>query len=182
MTARDSPIRLPFSASGGSLRPFAVVVDVCSPVCKKYSRAYIHCLVTKVAMGSQLLSYHNLFYMMTLVHALHDDEVIYSKNTESESKLIDFKVCVVKLFQLDSLAAMIFNLIDMNDKIFIIVSSSSFSQTAMASEKEAALAAVPSDSPTIFDKILNKQIPANFVYEDDKTVINVYMDFHVFEA
>ncbi|GFP82090.1 hypothetical protein PHJA_000352300 [Phtheirospermum japonicum] len=47
-------------------------------------------------------------------------------------------------------------------------SSSSFSQTAMASEKEAALAAVPSDSPTIFDKILNKQIPANIVYEDDK--------------
>ncbi|GFP92242.1 14 kDa zinc-binding protein [Phtheirospermum japonicum] len=38
----------------------------------------------------------------------------------------------------------------------------------MASEKEAALAAVPSDSPTIFDKILNKQIPANIVYEDAK--------------
>ncbi|KAK6940197.1 tRNA-guanine(15) transglycosylase-like, partial [Dillenia turbinata] len=33
-------------------------------VCKNYSRAYIHCLVTKDAMGSQLLSYHNLYYMM----------------------------------------------------------------------------------------------------------------------
>ncbi|PPD73961.1 hypothetical protein GOBAR_DD29106 [Gossypium barbadense] len=38
----------------------------------------------------------------------------------------------------------------------------------MASEKEAALAAAPSDSPTIFDKIINKEIPATVVYEDDK--------------
>ncbi|KVH99584.1 Histidine triad (HIT) protein, partial [Cynara cardunculus var. scolymus] len=42
--------------------------------------------------------------------------------------------------------------------------------SAMAAEKEAALAAVPSDSPTIFDKIINKQIPANVVYEDDKVL------------
>ncbi|OAY43380.1 14 kDa zinc-binding protein [Manihot esculenta] len=40
----------------------------------------------------------------------------------------------------------------------------------MASEKEAALAAVPSDSPTIFDKIINKEIPSNVVYEDDKVL------------
>ncbi|KAK8705521.1 hypothetical protein V6N13_049122 [Hibiscus sabdariffa] len=33
-------------------------------VCKNYSRAYIHSLVSKDAMGSQLLSYHNLYYMM----------------------------------------------------------------------------------------------------------------------
>ncbi|KVH98551.1 Queuine/other tRNA-ribosyltransferase, partial [Cynara cardunculus var. scolymus] len=33
-------------------------------VCKNYTRAYLHCLVTKDAMGSQLLSYHNLYYMM----------------------------------------------------------------------------------------------------------------------
>ncbi|RZC87200.1 hypothetical protein C5167_042131 [Papaver somniferum] len=33
-------------------------------VCKKYTRAYIHSLVTKDAMGSQLVSYHNLSYMM----------------------------------------------------------------------------------------------------------------------
>ncbi|MQL88807.1 hypothetical protein Taro_021371 [Colocasia esculenta] len=40
---------------------------------------------------------------------------------------------------------------------------------AMASsEKEAALAAVPSDAPTVFDKILNKEIPSTVVYEDDK--------------
>ncbi|XP_031103822.1 14 kDa zinc-binding protein [Ipomoea triloba] len=30
--------------------------------------------------------------------------------------------------------------------------------------------AVPSDSPTIFDKIINKEIPANIVYEDDKVL------------
>ncbi|XP_052201675.1 uncharacterized protein LOC127807678 isoform X2 [Diospyros lotus] len=40
-------------------------------VCKTYSRAYIHCLVTKDAMGSQLLSYHNLYYMMKLSGDLH---------------------------------------------------------------------------------------------------------------
>ncbi|KAL0368850.1 UNVERIFIED_CONTAM: Queuine tRNA-ribosyltransferase catalytic subunit [Sesamum calycinum] len=40
-------------------------------VCKNYTRAYIHCLVTKDAMGSQLLSYHNLFYMMKLSRDLH---------------------------------------------------------------------------------------------------------------
>ncbi|KHF98212.1 14 kDa zinc-binding [Gossypium arboreum] len=38
----------------------------------------------------------------------------------------------------------------------------------MASDKEAALAAAPSDSPTIFDKIINKEIPSTVVYEDDK--------------
>ncbi|KAB1219973.1 Queuine tRNA-ribosyltransferase [Morella rubra] len=36
-------------------------------VCRNYTRAYIHCLVTKDAMGSQLLSYHNLYYMMKIV-------------------------------------------------------------------------------------------------------------------
>ncbi|KAI4341197.1 hypothetical protein MLD38_025951 [Melastoma candidum] len=40
----------------------------------------------------------------------------------------------------------------------------------MASEKEAALAAAatPSDAPTIFDKIIKKEIPSTIVYEDDK--------------
>ncbi|RXH73949.1 hypothetical protein DVH24_016771 [Malus domestica] len=38
--------------------------DYLNIVCKNYTRAYIHCLVTKDAMGSQLLSYHNLYYMM----------------------------------------------------------------------------------------------------------------------
>ncbi|CAN0907951.1 Adenylylsulfatase HINT1 [Linum grandiflorum] len=46
--------------------------------------------------------------------------------------------------------------------------------TPMASEKDAALAAAatpaPSDTPTIFDKIINKEIPANVVYEDDKVL------------
>ncbi|KAL5741602.1 hypothetical protein ACOSP7_028334 [Xanthoceras sorbifolium] len=44
------------------------------------------------------------------------------------------------------------------------------STVVMASEKEAALAAVPSDSPTIFDKIINKEIPSKVVYEDDKVL------------
>ncbi|TMW82604.1 14 kDa zinc-binding protein [Solanum lycopersicum] len=43
-------------------------------------------------------------------------------------------------------------------------------KSAMASEKEAALLAVPSDSPTIFDKIINKEIPADIVFEDDKVL------------
>ncbi|KAK1292835.1 14 kDa zinc-binding protein [Acorus calamus] len=40
----------------------------------------------------------------------------------------------------------------------------------MASEKEAAIAAVPSDGPTIFDKIINRQIPSTVVFEDDKVL------------
>ncbi|XP_050209004.1 14 kDa zinc-binding protein [Mercurialis annua] len=44
------------------------------------------------------------------------------------------------------------------------------SQIIMASEKEAALAAAPSDSPTIFDKIINKEIPSTVVFEDDKVL------------
>lgn len=44
----------------------------------------------------------------------------------------------------------------------------------MASEKEAAIAAAAApptaDAPTIFDKIINKDIPANIVYEDDKVL------------
>ncbi|CAN6904768.1 unnamed protein product [Brassica oleracea] len=33
----------------------------------------------------------------------------------------------------------------------------------MASEKEAALSATPSDAPTIFDKIISKEIPSTVV-------------------
>ncbi|KAK7380840.1 hypothetical protein VNO78_33359 [Psophocarpus tetragonolobus] len=46
------------------------------------------------------------------------------------------------------------------------------SSTPMASEKQAALAATPSDvdGPTIFDKIINKEIPPTVVYEDDKVL------------
>ncbi|KAH0776389.1 hypothetical protein KY290_007800 [Solanum tuberosum] len=29
---------------------------------------------------------------------------------------------------------------------------------------------VPSDSPTIFDKIINKEIPADIIFEDDKVL------------
>ncbi|CAO2831459.1 unnamed protein product [Amaranthus hypochondriacus] len=42
----------------------------------------------------------------------------------------------------------------------------------MASEKEAALvaASTPLDSPTIFDKIIKKEIPSNVVFEDDQVL------------
>ncbi|XP_022983143.1 14 kDa zinc-binding protein [Cucurbita maxima] len=46
----------------------------------------------------------------------------------------------------------------------------SLSISMASSEKEAALAAVPSDSPTIFDKIINKEIPSTIVFEDDKVL------------
>ncbi|URD75331.1 Scavenger mRNA decapping enzyme C-term binding [Musa troglodytarum] len=39
-----------------------------------------------------------------------------------------------------------------------------------SSEKDAALAATPSDAPTIFDKIINKEIPSKVVYEDEKVL------------
>ncbi|CAM6105480.1 unnamed protein product [Calypogeia fissa] len=40
-------------------------------VCKQYTRAYLHTLVTKEALGSQLVSYHNIAYMMKLSKDLH---------------------------------------------------------------------------------------------------------------
>ncbi|KAK2451347.1 histidine triad nucleotide-binding [Trifolium repens] len=55
----------------------------------------------------------------------------------------------------------------------IAVLTSHFTRsTPMASEKEAALAATPpdTDSPTIFDKIIKKEIPSTVVYEDDKVL------------
>ncbi|XP_008443161.1 14 kDa zinc-binding protein [Cucumis melo] len=48
--------------------------------------------------------------------------------------------------------------------------SHSLSISMASSEQEAALAAVPSDSPTIFDKIINKEIPSTVVFEDDKVL------------
>ncbi|CAL0321628.1 unnamed protein product [Lupinus luteus] len=56
----------------------------------------------------------------------------------------------------------------------ISVLSSHFNSSnsiSMATEKQAALAATPpshAHSPTIFDKIINKEIPSTVVYEDDK--------------
>ncbi|KAL0555136.1 hypothetical protein IC582_009073 [Cucumis melo] len=52
--------------------------------------------------------------------------------------------------------------------------SHSLSISMASSEQEAALAAVPSDSPTIFDKIINKEIPSTVVFEDDKVPLNYY--------
>ncbi|KAM3340486.1 adenylylsulfatase HINT1-like [Capsicum galapagoense] len=40
----------------------------------------------------------------------------------------------------------------------------------MTSEKEAGLLVVPFDAPTIFDKIIKKEIPADIVCEDDKVL------------
>ncbi|XP_020249903.1 14 kDa zinc-binding protein-like [Asparagus officinalis] len=37
-------------------------------------------------------------------------------------------------------------------------------------EKEAALSATPTDGPTIFDKIIKKEIPCTVVYEDEKAL------------
>ncbi|KAG8078257.1 hypothetical protein GUJ93_ZPchr0007g3847 [Zizania palustris] len=53
----------------------------------------------------------------------------------------------------------------------LVVLASHFSTSShLGSEKEAALAADPSDGPTIFDKILWKEIPSQVVYEDEKTL------------
>ncbi|KAL6614297.1 hypothetical protein ACP70R_036567 [Stipagrostis hirtigluma subsp. patula] len=40
----------------------------------------------------------------------------------------------------------------------------------IAGEKEAALATQPIDGPTIFDKIIQKEIPSEVVYEDEKVL------------
>ncbi|XP_010504557.1 PREDICTED: adenylylsulfatase HINT1 [Camelina sativa] len=60
----------------------------------------------------------------------------------------------------------------MSHRVSILSSHISPVSAVMASEKEAALAAAtPSDdSPTIFDKIISKEIPSTVVYEDDKVL------------
>lgn len=65
-----------------------------------------------------------------------------------------------------------------NSGLTWVAAHSNSSNPSMDSEKEAALAAAaaaaavstPPDSPTIFDKIVNKEIPANVVYEDEKVL------------
>ncbi|KAJ4767175.1 Histidine triad nucleotide binding protein [Rhynchospora pubera] len=44
------------------------------------------------------------------------------------------------------------------------------SMATSSDEKAAALSTAPSDSPTIFDKIISKEIPSNIVYEDEKAL------------
>ncbi|PHU20349.1 Queuine tRNA-ribosyltransferase [Capsicum chinense] len=66
-------LRLKHKAMEDDMRPIDPTCDCM--VCKTYTRAYIHCLVTKDAMGSQLLSYHNLYYMMKLSRDLHSSIV-----------------------------------------------------------------------------------------------------------
>ncbi|TKY46368.1 14 kDa zinc-binding protein [Spatholobus suberectus] len=54
----------------------------------------------------------------------------------------------------------------------VVLASHLTCSSSMASEKQAALGATPSDAdaPTIFDKIINKEIPSTVVYEDDKVL------------
>ncbi|XP_030506575.2 uncharacterized protein LOC115721420 isoform X2 [Cannabis sativa] len=65
----EGVLKLKNKAMADDTRPIDPTCDCM--VCKNYSRAYIHCLVTVDAMGSQLVSYHNLYYMMKLSRDLH---------------------------------------------------------------------------------------------------------------
>ncbi|XP_009350626.2 14 kDa zinc-binding protein [Pyrus x bretschneideri] len=71
---------------------------------------------------------------------------------------------------------------DKSSRLAVIGSHFVTPPNAMA-EKDAALAAVPSDAPTIFDKIINKEIPAKVVFEDDKVLafrdINPQAPIHI---
>jgi queuine tRNA-ribosyltransferase len=50
--------------------------DSCScMVCQKYSRAYLHGLVGKEGIGSQLLTYHNIAYQLQLMRRLRQSIV-----------------------------------------------------------------------------------------------------------
>ncbi|KAL8144502.1 hypothetical protein V2J09_017534 [Rumex salicifolius] len=65
----EGVLRLKHKAMSEDNRP---IDPTCScMVCKNYTRAFMHRLVTKDAMGSQLVSYHNLYYMMKLSRDLH---------------------------------------------------------------------------------------------------------------
>ncbi|KAG4912219.1 hypothetical protein AAZX31_19G063600 [Glycine max] len=61
---------------------------------------------------------------------------------------------------------------NISKRISVLSSHFARSSPIMASEKQAALAVTPSDAdaPTIFDKIINKEIPSTVVYEDDKVL------------
>ncbi|CAI0446267.1 unnamed protein product [Linum tenue] len=66
----EGVLKLKHKAMAEDIRP---IDPTCAcMVCRTYSRAYIHALVTKDAMGSQLLSYHNLYYMLQLSRDLHN--------------------------------------------------------------------------------------------------------------
>ncbi|XLU21229.1 hypothetical protein S245_057295, partial [Arachis hypogaea] len=70
----EGVLKLKHRTTADDTRPIdlpALVWYASERVCKNYTKAYIHCLVTKDAMGSQLLSYHNLYYMMPLSRNLH---------------------------------------------------------------------------------------------------------------
>jgi tRNA-guanine family transglycosylase len=41
-------------------------------VCKKYTRAYLHSVVTKEPIGAYLVSYHNVAYMMRLTRNIQE--------------------------------------------------------------------------------------------------------------
>ncbi|OEL25450.1 Adenylylsulfatase HINT1 [Dichanthelium oligosanthes] len=60
------------------------------------------------------------------------------------------------------------------DRLAVIASHLSHSRLGspahMAGEKEAALATEPIVGPTIFDKIIRKEIPSQVVYEDQKVL------------
>ncbi|KAH0460278.1 hypothetical protein IEQ34_010941 [Dendrobium chrysotoxum] len=70
----EGVLKLTHMAMASDVRPIDSTC-ICM-VCKNYTRAYIHCLVTKNAMGSQLLSYHNLSYMMRLSQDLHTSIIV----------------------------------------------------------------------------------------------------------
>nr|GEV16941.1 queuine tRNA-ribosyltransferase catalytic subunit 1-like [Tanacetum cinerariifolium] len=65
----EGVLRLKHQSMADDTRP---IDSTCERMaCKNYTRAYLHCLVTKEAMGSQRLSYHNLHYMLQLSRNLH---------------------------------------------------------------------------------------------------------------
>ncbi|XLS71826.1 hypothetical protein HN51_028691 [Arachis hypogaea] len=69
----EGVLKLKHRAMADDTRP----IDPTCPcmVYKNYTRTYINCLVTKDAVESQLLSYHNLYYMMRLSRNLHTSMV-----------------------------------------------------------------------------------------------------------
>uniref|UniRef100_A0A7N0UYC1 Queuine tRNA-ribosyltransferase catalytic subunit 1 n=1 Tax=Kalanchoe fedtschenkoi TaxID=63787 RepID=A0A7N0UYC1_KALFE len=87
-------LKLTHNAMADDIRP---IDPACAcMVCKNYSRAYIHSMVTKDAMGSQLLSYHNLHYMMKLSRDLHSS-ILHGKFPEFVCKFLQNMVLIFTL-------------------------------------------------------------------------------------
>ncbi len=69
----DTDLLISCTRSAEFARDYRPIDSNCTcEVCKSYTRAYLHTIAAKDALGSQLLTYHNIAYQMQLMKGLRD--------------------------------------------------------------------------------------------------------------